>query len=119
VWCAGTFDALATSGLPAGFRARLSYTGNTAVLNLLGQVVPTPGQPSVPGQPPPPFTVNHIKVGNAIENFFNNGGTLATAFVPLFGLTGSNLTSGLDQLSGLRALDDGCPRAIEPFPSVA
>jgi hypothetical protein len=58
-------------------------------------------------------------IGNAIENFFNNGGTLATAFVPLFGLTGSNLTSGLDQLSGLRALDDGCPRAIEPFPSVA
>jgi hypothetical protein len=41
----------------------------------------------------------------AIENFFNNGGTLAPAFVPLFGLTGSNLTSGLDQLSGLRALE--------------
>jgi autotransporter-associated beta strand protein len=97
----GTFDALATSGLPAGFRASLSYTGNTAVLNLLAQLVPTLGQPSVPGQSPPPtFTVNHIKVGSAIENFFNNGGTLPPAFVPLFGLTGSNLTSGLDQLHG-------------------
>jgi autotransporter-associated beta strand protein len=96
----GTFDALATSGLPAGFRASLSYTGNTAVLNLLAQFVPTAGQPSVPGQPPPPtFTVNHIKVGNAIETFFNNGGTLP-AFVPLFGLTGGNLTGALDQLHG-------------------
>jgi hypothetical protein len=39
------------------------------------------------------------------ENFFNNGGTLAPAFVPLLGITGSNLASGLDQLSGLRALE--------------
>ena len=30
----GTFDALTTVGLPANFRASLSYTGNTAVLNL-------------------------------------------------------------------------------------
>ena len=97
----GTFDALATSGLPAGFRASLSYTGNSAVLNLLAQLVPTAGQPSVPGQPPPPtFTVNHINVGNAIETFFNNGGTLPPAFVPLFGVTGGNLTGALDQLHG-------------------
>ena len=31
---AGTFDALTTVGLPANFQASLSYTGNTAVLNL-------------------------------------------------------------------------------------
>ena len=49
---------------------------------------------------PSTFTVNHINVGTAIESFVNNGGTLPPAFVPLFGLTGSNLTRGLDQLSG-------------------
>ena len=89
----GTFDALTTSGLPTDFRASLSYTGNTAVLNLLGRLISPREQPST-------FTVNQINVGTAIESFVNNGGTLPPAFVPLFGLTGSNLTRGLDQLSG-------------------
>ena len=107
----GTFDALATSGLPAGFQASLSYPGNTAVLNLTARLVPeltppTPTPPTtippVPGLPPlppqtsaplPPFTVNELNVGHAIDNFFNNGGALPPAFVPLFGLTGSNLTT--------------------------
>jgi uncharacterized protein with beta-barrel porin domain len=78
----------------------------------------TPGLPvpSVPGLPPPPdpttaqtteqsaplppFTVNQLNVGRAIDNFFNNGGALPPAFVSLYGLTGSNLTNALDQLSG-------------------
>ncbi len=124
---AGTFNALATAGLPAGFQTSLSYTGNTAVLNLRAQLVPEPGrptapippvpglaplpgQPSAPGLPPlpgqqsgpplPTFTVNQLNVGHAIDNFFNNGGALPPAFVPLFGLTGNNLTNALDQLSG-------------------
>jgi outer membrane autotransporter protein len=46
------------------------------------------------------FTVNQLNVGHAIDNFFNNGGALPPAFLPLFGLTGNNLTSALDQLSG-------------------
>jgi autotransporter-associated beta strand protein len=139
----GTFDALRTAGLPAGLAASLSFTGNTAVLNLTAQLVPgptppsgglvpsvpgpsVPGQsvratpglpvPSVPGLPPPPdpttaqtteqsaplppFTVNQLNVGRAIDNFFNNGGALPPAFVSLYGLTGSNLTNALDQLSG-------------------
>ena len=99
----GTFGALDTSGLPAGFRASLSYTGNTAVLNLLAQLVSGPGQPAPPASTDnqiPAFTVNHFNVGTAIENFFNSGGTLPPAFVPLFGLTGSDLTSALDQLHG-------------------
>jgi hypothetical protein len=89
----GTFDALTTVGLPANFRASLSYTGNTAVLNLQSQLVPPnpPGPPSPPGPPtpvPPPvtFTVNQLNVGNAIDDFFNNGGRLPASFVPLFGL---------------------------------
>ena len=57
-----------------------------------------PPQTSAP--PLPTFTVNELNVGHAIDNFFNNGGALPPAFVPLFGLTGSNLTYALDQLSG-------------------
>ena len=113
----GTFDALTTSGLPADFQAFLSHPGNTAVINLFAQLVPEPTPPTppggaippVPGLPPlppqssaplPPFTVNEINVGHAIDNFFNNGGVLPPAFLSLFGLTGSNLTNALDQLSG-------------------
>jgi len=114
----GTFDALATRGLPANLQASLSYTGNTAVLNLRAQLVPEfpliplrPSVPAIPGLPFPPdqpsaspplptFTVNELNVGHAIDNFFNNGGALPPAFVGLFGLTGSNLTNALDQLSG-------------------
>jgi T5SS/PEP-CTERM-associated repeat protein len=116
----GTFDALATPGLPAGFQASLSYPGNNVLLNLTARLVPEPTPPTptptppttippVPGFPPlppqtsaplPPFTVNEINVGHAIDNFFNNGGALPPAFVPLFNLTGNNLTTALDQLSG-------------------
>jgi uncharacterized protein with beta-barrel porin domain len=96
----GTFGALATLGLPAGFQASLSYTGNTAVLDLSAQLVPPPGPPA-PGQPArPPLPVNQFNVATAIDNFFNGGGALPPAFVSLFGLTGSNLTNGLSQLSG-------------------
>jgi T5SS/PEP-CTERM-associated repeat protein/autotransporter-associated beta strand protein len=146
----GTFDALLTSGVPANLTASVSYTANTAVLNLTAHLVPlvplvpstpatpsvplnpstpsvpltglnpstplpppSPLNPSIPGlpaapedpplpalPPPPPFTVNQFNVGRAIDNFFNNGGALPPAFVSLYNLTGSSLTSALDQLSG-------------------
>ncbi len=85
--------------------------------------VPPPVIPPVPGLPPaaqpappdqpleaspaplPVFTVNQLNVGHAIDNFFNNGGTLPPAFIPLFNLTGGNLTNALDQLSGEPATD--------------
>jgi uncharacterized protein with beta-barrel porin domain len=61
-----------------------------------------PDQPSTAGQssPLPNFTTNQLNAGLAIDNFFNNGGALPPAFVSLYGLTGSNLTNALDQLSG-------------------
>jgi len=106
----GTFDGLTTPGLPASFGTSLNYTGNTAVLNLTAQLVPPPNPPPTPPgppgpptpavPPPPTFTVNQLNVGNTIDNFFNNGGALPSAFVPLFGLSGNNLTHALDQLSG-------------------
>jgi autotransporter-associated beta strand protein len=120
----GTFNALATLGLPSGFQTSLSYTGTNAILNLRAQLVPepTPTPPSTapippspltppfPGLPPstaqpstpptPIFTTDELNVGHAIDNFFNNGGALPPAFVSLFNLTGNNLTAALDQLSG-------------------
>src|SRR5262249_11835095 len=53
-----------------------------------------------PAAPLPPLTSNQRDVGRAIDNFFNNGGTLPPTFVSLYGLSGSNLTTALDQLSG-------------------
>ena len=99
----GTFDGLVTSGIPADFQVTLNHPGNTAVLSLTAELVPEPTPPGLPPQssaPLPPFTVNEINVGHAIDNFFNNGGALSPAFLSLFGLTGSNLTNALDQLSG-------------------
>jgi len=106
---AGTFNALATLGLPVGFGTRLAYTGNDVILNLRAQLVPDPNPPlpdgplpGIPtdGTPPPVFTINEINVGRAISDFFNNGGALPPAFLPLFGLAGGNLTTALDQISG-------------------
>ena len=115
----GTFDALATFGLPPGFQTSLSYTGNTAFLNLRAQLVPEPPtadatvatttttDPARTGfagagcrRRRRLFTVNQLNVGHAIDNFFNNGGALPPAFVSLFNLTGNNLTIALDHLSG-------------------
>src|SRR5262249_29732881 len=66
--------------------------------------LPPSEQPSPPDQPTagprPIFTVNQLNVGHAIDNFFNNGGALPPAFLSLFNLTGRNLTTALDQLSG-------------------
>jgi autotransporter-associated beta strand protein len=104
----GTFDALV--GVPPDFQTSLSYTGTTAVLNLKAELVPptrgptpTPPPGSTPGPPPPPppsFTKDQFNVGTAIDNSFNNGGALPPTFLPLFNLTGSNLTNALSQLSG-------------------
>jgi len=47
----GTFSALRTLGLPTNFAAGLSYTGNTALLNIRAQLVPEAGLPGQPGQP--------------------------------------------------------------------
>ena len=43
---------------------------------------------------------NQAGVAGALNNFFNNGGTLPPGFVGIFGLTGSSLGNALTQLSG-------------------
>jgi outer membrane autotransporter protein len=101
-----TFNTLATSNLPAGFTASLSYTATDAILNLtatLGQPVgPSsgPGAPSGPSALACAFSLNQCNVANGLNAFFNNGGALPPAFVTIFRLTGGNLGNALSQLSG-------------------
>jgi autotransporter-associated beta strand protein len=91
------FNALTTSNLPAGFTALLSYTATDAILNLTA----TLGQPSGPSTlGTGGLSINQMNVANALNNFFNNGGTLPPAFVSIFGLTGANLANALTLLSG-------------------
>jgi autotransporter-associated beta strand protein len=92
-----TFNTLTTSNLPAGFTASLSYTATDAILNLTA----TLGQPSGPSAlGTGGLSINQLNVANALNTFFNNGGTLPPAFVTIFGLTGGNLANALSQLSG-------------------
>jgi autotransporter-associated beta strand protein/T5SS/PEP-CTERM-associated repeat protein len=101
----GTFSALTTANLPAGFSASLSYTATDATLNLtaaLGAltILGVPNAPGGSGAPACAFSVNQCNVANALNTFFNNGGALPPAFVNIFGLTGVNLGNALTLLSG-------------------
>jgi autotransporter-associated beta strand protein len=84
----GTFDALTTANLPAGFTASLTYDANDAFLTLIGAL-------SSSG-----LNQNQQNVANALNGFFNNGGALPPGFVNVFGLTGANLGNALTLLSG-------------------
>jgi autotransporter-associated beta strand protein len=87
----GTFGSLTTTGLPAGFTASLSYTDNDAILDLTAVLG---------GGPNGGLNQNQQNVANALNAFFNNGGTLPPNFLSVFGLTGSALTNALALLSG-------------------
>ncbi len=87
-----TFDTLATTNLPAGFIAGLSYTSNDVMLNLLATLGVGGG-----------LNQNQQNVANALNNSFNGGGVLTPGFVTVFGLTGPALGSALTQLSGEHA----------------
>ena len=91
----GTFGSLSTSGLPAGFTAGLSYTATDTILNLFAHLAVLPNDIGTGG-----LSINQRNVASALDNFFNNGGALPPGFLPIFGLTGSNLGNALSQLSG-------------------
>ena len=88
----GTFSTLTTTGLPAGFSSGLSYDANDVFLDLTAALAQ---QGQLVG-----FSQNQRNVATAINNFFNNGGALPPNFLPLFGLTRTNLANALTQLSG-------------------
>ncbi len=87
-----------TGDVPANFTANLSYSATDVFLNLTASLA---GPASLGG--PSVFVglnENQQSVANAINAFFNNGGTLPPSFLSLFGLTGANLANALTSLSG-------------------
>jgi uncharacterized protein with beta-barrel porin domain len=90
----GTTFAALGANVPAGFTASLSYTPTDVFLNLTGTLGSSGG-----------LGGNQQHVANGLNNFFNGGGALAANFVPIFGLSGGNLTGALSQLSGEVAAD--------------
>jgi autotransporter-associated beta strand protein len=84
-----TFAALGTSNLPANFTPSLSYTATDVMLDLSATMGASGG-----------LSGNQQSVANALNSFFNNGGTLPPNFLTIFGLTGGNLANTLSQLSG-------------------
>jgi uncharacterized protein with beta-barrel porin domain len=86
-----TFSGLTTTNLPAGFAADLGYTNTDVILNLTARLHTV----SASG-----LSINQKNVATALDDFFNNGGTLPAGFVTIFGLTGANLGNALSQLSG-------------------
>jgi uncharacterized protein with beta-barrel porin domain len=90
LWAArrsGTFAALTTVDLPAGFTASLSSTATDVLLDLNA------------GLGAGWLNVNQHNVANAINSYFNNGGTLPPGFLKVFGLT-SGVGTALSELSG-------------------
>jgi hypothetical protein len=66
----------------------LGYTGNTVLLNTSAVLGAGAG-----------LNVNQQNVASALNNVFNNGGTLPSNFAPVFGLSGPTLANALS-LSG-------------------
>ena len=80
----GTFNTLANTNLPGGFKSNLSYDGNNVFLNLALDLTPTPNGG---------LNVNQSNVANALTGFFNRTGGIPVVF-------GSLTPAGLTQVSG-------------------
>ena len=87
----GSFTAFSTVALPAGFSVDLRTTATDVLIDLTAQL----GALSPGG-----LNRNQRNVADALNGFFNGGGTLPPGFVALFGLTGTPLAGALTQLSG-------------------
>jgi uncharacterized protein with beta-barrel porin domain len=88
----GTFSGVIIS--PPNFQANLSYDPRNVFLNLTA-ILGLGGN----------LTVNQQNVATALNNVFNNGGTLPPNFFALFGLTGPALASALNQVDGEVSVD--------------
>jgi uncharacterized protein with beta-barrel porin domain len=81
-----TFSGFTT---PPGFTGALTYTPTDVISTLTANLGASAGLSS-----------NQQNVVSAINNFFNNGGTLPGAFAPVFALSGGSLANARSQLSG-------------------
>ncbi len=79
---------------PTGFTGTLTYTPTDVVSTLTANLGAGAG-----------LKPNQQNVATVINNFFNNGGTLPGALVPVFALSGGSLVNALSQLSGEIATD--------------
>ena len=84
----GTAFSGVTSNLP-GFDMSLNYNVSDVFLNLHAGLGLADNLP-----------VNQQGIATRLNGFFNSGGALPSAFLNLYGLTGSGLTNGLAQASG-------------------
>jgi uncharacterized protein with beta-barrel porin domain len=87
-----TFAGLTNVNLPPGFADSLSYNADDAFLNLTAAL----GAGT-------PLNANQQNVANAINTYFNSGGTLPPGFGTLFNLAGVPLGNALTQLDGENA----------------
>ena len=84
-----TFDRVAPFNVPPNFSAAVGYGATDVSLNFTAALGLSSVLPS-----------NASNVANAVNNFFNAGGTLTPNFGNLFFLTDGNLNNALSQLSG-------------------
>jgi autotransporter-associated beta strand protein len=90
-----TFSGLV---LNPNFKGVLSYSATDVFLTLIAAQLGAGSNLTQNQQSN--LTQNQQNVSNAINNFFNSGGTLPPPFMSLFGLTGASLGNALDQVSG-------------------
>jgi autotransporter-associated beta strand protein len=88
----GTFSSVVT--VPPNFQANLTYDPRNVFLNLTA-ILGLGGN----------LTVNQNNVATALNNFFNNGGTLPPNFSTVFELTGPALANALNQIDGEASVD--------------
>jgi autotransporter-associated beta strand protein len=89
------FGSLVTVNLPNFSGASLSYTADDVLLNNFTATLGAGGG----------LNGNQQNVANALNNFYNSGGTLPPNFAAVFGLSGPSLANVLTQLSGEVATD--------------
>lgn len=85
----GTFGSFTTTNLPAGFAVEVQYSPTIVILNLTALL-------AISGN----FSDNQQNAADAINKFFNNGGTLPPEFADLFNLTGDALAKALTKRTG-------------------
>jgi autotransporter-associated beta strand protein len=84
-----TFDTFTPSGVPSGFTAGLVYSPTDVTLNLTATLGKGAG-----------LNGNQQSVADALNGFFNNGGTLTPGFLGIYNLTGNDLKNALTLASG-------------------
>ncbi len=89
-----TFTGLTTTNAPPNFTESLSYTTGDVLLKLTAALGANVS-----------LTDNQQNAADAIDGFFNNGGTLPPRLAALYDRSGEQLTTALSQLSGEAATD--------------